>query len=150
MRSTFDTRLIDGKTIAAQLCVDVALRVSRLVREYALVPGLAVVLVGEEAASQTYVRAKGKAMRDVGISSFEHQLPASISKDALLELIAVLNADDQVHGILVQLPLPPQIDTTQVIGAISPDKDVDGFTVANAGRLFTGQDALLPARPRAA
>jgi methylenetetrahydrofolate dehydrogenase (NADP+)/methenyltetrahydrofolate cyclohydrolase len=140
-------RIIDGKAIAEALRQDVAAGVARLVREVGLTPGLAVVLVGEDAASQVYVRTKAKATRDAGMASFEHKLPADTAQAALLALIAELNRRKDVHGILVQLPLPKHIDTTAVIEAIDPAKDVDGFHVVNVGKLSTGQDALVACTP---
>src|SRR5262249_46921605 len=110
-------------------------------------PGLAVVLVGEDPASQVYVRSKGKATVAAGMESFEHKLDPSISQADLINLVKELNADDAVDGILVQLPLPPQIDEQAVIAAIDPDKDVDGFHVENAGRLAVGEEALVPCPP---
>ena len=110
-------------------------------------PGLAVVLVGEDAASQVYVGAKGRATREAGMASFEHRLPADTSQADLVALVKRLNADPAVDGILVQLPLPPQIDEQAVIATIDPDKDVDGFTVINAGRLAVGQPGFVPCTP---
>jgi methylenetetrahydrofolate dehydrogenase (NADP+)/methenyltetrahydrofolate cyclohydrolase len=140
-------RIIDGKAIAEALRQDVAAGVARLVREVGLTPGLAVVLVGEDAASQVYVRTKAKATRDAGMASFEHKLPADTAQAALLALIAELNRRKDVHGILVQLPLPKHIDTTAVIEAIDPAKDVDGFHPINVGRLASGVRALAPCTP---
>jgi methylenetetrahydrofolate dehydrogenase (NADP+)/methenyltetrahydrofolate cyclohydrolase len=130
--------LIDGKAFAAGLRGRVAQAVARLKAEQKLTPGLAVVLVGEDPASQVYVRSKGKQTVEAGMNSFEHKLDAATSQEALLAKVAELNADPAVHGILVQLPLPPQIDSQTVLAAIDPDKDVDGFHVINAGRLATG------------
>ncbi len=110
-------------------------------------PGLAVVLVGEDAASQVYVGAKARATREAGMASFEHRLPADTAQDALVALVRTLNADPAVDGILVQLPLPPQIDGQAVIAAIDPDKDVDGFTTTSAGRLAVGQEGFVPCTP---
>jgi len=130
--------LIDGKVFAAELRGRVADTVAKLKAGHGLTPGLAVVLVGEDPASQVYVRSKGKQTVEAGMNSFEHKLEASASQEELLAKVAELNADPAVHGILVQLPLPPQIDTQTVLAAIDPDKDVDGFHVINAGRLATG------------
>ncbi len=143
--------LIDGKAFAADLRGRVAAAVETLKAEHGLTPGLAVVLVGEDPASQVYVRSKGKQTLEAGMNSFEHKLDASTSQETLLAKVAELNADPAVHGILVQLPLPPQIDTQTVLAAIDPDKDVDGFHVINAGRLMTGgkgaEAPLVPCTP---
>lgn len=125
----------------------IADEVRSLFDEAGLKPGLAVVLVGHDPASQVYVGAKHKATIAAGMKSFEHRLPAETSEDVLLGLIAQLNADPYVHGILVQLPLPAHLDASAVIAAIDPSKDVDGFHVVNAGHLATGQDALVPCTP---
>lgn len=138
--------LIDGKGFASGLRARVGLAVSAL-SNAGIVPGLAVVLVGEDPASQVYVRSKGRQTVEAGMQSFEHRLPDTCSQAELLELVAQLNADASVHGILVQLPLPAQIDAAAVIEAIDPAKDVDGFHPVNAGRLATGQDALVPCTP---
>jgi methylenetetrahydrofolate dehydrogenase (NADP+)/methenyltetrahydrofolate cyclohydrolase len=140
-------RLIDGKAFAAGLRVRIATRVAAFAETVGRAPGLAVVLVGEDPASQVYVRSKGKQTIEAGMLSFEHRLPADTSEAALLALVEQLNADDAVDGILVQLPLPPQIDERAVLAAIDPAKDVDGFHVINAGRLATGQEALVPCTP---
>jgi len=137
-------RIIDGKSIAASLRARVGAEVARLPAP----PGLAVVLVGEDPASAVYVRNKGTATREAGMRSIEHRLPADASQAALLALVARLNADDEVDGILVQLPLPRHVDAQAVIAAIDPAKDVDGFHVVNAGLLATGGDALVPCTPR--
>lgn len=142
-------RIIDGKAIAAGLRAKVAGEVGRLSRSHGLVPGLAVVLVGNNPASEVYVGSKAKMTAEVGMRSFDHRLPASTSEEELLELIGELNADHTVHGILVQLPLPAQIDPRKVIAAIDPDKDVDGFNPTNAGRLATGLFGLVPCTPLA-
>jgi methylenetetrahydrofolate dehydrogenase (NADP+) / methenyltetrahydrofolate cyclohydrolase len=136
-------RLIDGKAYAAGLRARVAAAAVALGRA----PGLAVVLVGEDPASQVYVRNKGEATRAAGLASFEHKLPATTAEADLLALIVQLNADPAIDGILVQLPLPSHIREAAVINAIDPDKDVDGFHVVNAGRLATGQSALVPCTP---
>ena len=139
--------IIDGKAFAARLREQVAVGVDRFRAATGRGPGLAVVLVGEDPASQVYVRAKGKAMLAAGMESFEHRLPDATSEQELLYLIARLNADERVDGILVQLPLPPQIDERKLIGAIDPAKDVDGFTTENAGRLAVGEPGLVPCTP---
>ena len=140
-------RVIDGKAIAAALRAKVAGEVQRLSREHGLVPGLAVVLVGENPASAVYVRNKSTQTAEAGMRSFDHRLPESVSEADLLALVAQLNADPAVHGILVQLPLPPQIDSQKVLAAVDPMKDVDGFHPVNAGRLATGLPALVPCTP---
>lgn len=139
--------LIDGKAFAARLRARIAGEVAALKAAHGVTPGLAVVLVGEDPASAVYVRNKGKATREVGMESFEHRLPAEVSQADLLALVARLNGDPAVNGILVQLPLPAHIDEAAVINAIAPEKDVDGFTVLNAGRLATGQRAMVPCTP---
>ncbi len=139
--------IIDGKAFAAALRGRVAGAVTALKRDHGLTPGLAVVLVGENPASQVYVRSKGKQTQETGMNSFEHKLPAETTQADLLALIGRLNADDSVHGILVQLPLPDQIDEQSVIDAVDPAKDVDGFHVINAGRLATGGKAMVPCTP---
>jgi methylenetetrahydrofolate dehydrogenase (NADP+)/methenyltetrahydrofolate cyclohydrolase len=139
--------IIDGKVYANALRQRLRSRVARLKDAHGFVPGLAVVLVGEDPASQVYVRNKAKATNDAGLRSFEHRLPATASQAELMELLARLNADDAVDGILVQLPLPRQIDASAVINAVNPDKDVDGFHVVNAGRLASGQPGLVPCTP---
>ena len=140
-------RIIDGKMIAADLRGKVTDAVHRLRRDRGLVPGLAVVLVGENPASEVYVRNKSKAVAEAGMQPFDQQLPETTSEAELLDLVATLNADPQVNGILVQLPLPPQIDTQKVIAAIDPDKDVDGFHPLNVGRLASGLPGLVPCTP---
>ena len=137
--------IIDGKTFAANLRLDIAKAVASI--KSSVTPGLAVVLVGEDPASQVYVRNKGKACAEAGIASFETLLPSTTTQEALLAEIARLNANPTVHGILVQLPLPAHIDAQLVINAIDPMKDVDGFHVINAGRLAVGQDGLVPCTP---
>ena len=138
---------IDGKAFAEGLRERVGEAVSSLQRDHGLTPGLAVVLVGEDPASQVYVRNKGKQTLEAGMKSFEHKLPDTTSETELLGLIDQLNADPDVHGILVQLPLPDQIDSHAVINAINPDKDVDGFHLINVGRLSTGASGLVPCTP---
>ena len=139
--------VIDGKAIAQELRASIASATAALSRDHGIVPGLAVVLVGNDAASEVYVRSKSKAVTEAGMCSFDHKLPADTSQPDLLALIESLNADPSVHGILVQLPLPPQIDSALVLNTIDPGKDVDGFHPVNAGRLATGQPALVPCTP---
>ena len=138
---------IDGKAFAGALRGRVAAGVAAFEAQTGRVPGLAVVLVGSDAASDVYVRSKGRATREAGMAGIEHRLPADTTQDALLALVAVLNADATIDGILVQLPLPPQIDSAAVIAAIYPDKDVDGFHVVNAGRLAVGATGFVPCTP---
>ncbi|MDX3885939.1 MAG: bifunctional methylenetetrahydrofolate dehydrogenase/methenyltetrahydrofolate cyclohydrolase FolD [Sphingomonas sp.] len=138
---------IDGKAYAAGLRQRLAAAVPAFEQATGRVPGLAVVLVGEDPASAVYVRSKGKATVEAGMASFEHKLPADTSEADLLALVDQLNRDATVDGILVQLPLPRQIDEQRVIAAIDPDKDVDGFHVANAGRLAVGQPGFVPCTP---
>jgi methylenetetrahydrofolate dehydrogenase (NADP+) / methenyltetrahydrofolate cyclohydrolase len=140
-------RIIDGKIIAAELRTRVAEEVARVGRDHALTPGLAVVLVGNDPASEVYVRSKHKQTQAAGMASFEHRLPADVAQDELLALIAKLNRDTTVHGILVQLPLPKSIDTEKIVAAIDPAKDVDGLHPNNAGRLAGGLPALSPCTP---
>ncbi|MHB1216885.1 MAG: bifunctional methylenetetrahydrofolate dehydrogenase/methenyltetrahydrofolate cyclohydrolase FolD [Alphaproteobacteria bacterium] len=139
--------IIDGKGFAANLRATIGRQVAVLTKEHGLVPGLAVVLVGEDPASQVYVRSKAKQTVEAGMRSFEYKLPATTGQTELLALVAKLNADPAVNGILVQLPLPKQIDPAAVLDAIDPAKDVDGFHVINAGKLATGGDALVPCTP---
>ncbi|MBI3507054.1 MAG: bifunctional methylenetetrahydrofolate dehydrogenase/methenyltetrahydrofolate cyclohydrolase FolD [Proteobacteria bacterium] len=140
-------RRIDGKAIAADLRAAVALEVDELEEKHRFTPGLAVVLVGGDPASQIYVGAKHKATLEVGMKSFEHKLPADTAETVLLDLIQQLNRRDDVDGILVQLPLPKHIDSMKVLDAIDPAKDVDGFHAMNAGLLATGRPALVPCTP---
>ena len=140
-------RIIDGKVIAAELRARVAAEVARLQREHRLTPGLAVVLVGSDPASQVYVRSKHKQTQEAGMASFEYVLPADVAQDELLALIEKLNRDPVVHGILVQLPLPKSLHTETIINAIDPAKDVDGLHPNNAGRLAGGFAALSPCTP---
>jgi methylenetetrahydrofolate dehydrogenase (NADP+) / methenyltetrahydrofolate cyclohydrolase len=139
--------IIDGKAFATGLRERIGAAVANLQAAHGLTPGLAVVLVGADPASQIYVRNKNKATLEAGMNGFEHVLATGTSQQALLDLIATLNADDAVHGILVQLPLPDQIDEQAVIDAIAPAKDADGFHVINAGRLATGGNAMVPCTP---
>jgi methylenetetrahydrofolate dehydrogenase (NADP+) / methenyltetrahydrofolate cyclohydrolase len=141
--------VIDGKAIAAGLRGRVMTAVRGLADDHGIVPGLAVVLVGEDPASEIYVGAKTKMSAETGMRSIDHRLPASASQAELLALIARLNGDRDVHGILVQLPLPPQIDPHAVIAAIDPGKDVDGFHPLNVGRIAIGLPALAPCTPQA-
>jgi methylenetetrahydrofolate dehydrogenase (NADP+) / methenyltetrahydrofolate cyclohydrolase len=140
-------KIIDGKAIAADLRARTASEVARVKRDHALTPGLAVVLVGNDPASEVYVRSKHTQTQAAGMASFEHKLPADIAQEELLALIARLNRDESVHGILVQLPLPKSISTETVINAIDPAKDVDGLHPQNAGRLAAGFAALSPCTP---
>ena len=140
-------RIIDGKTISADLRGKVTDAVHRLRRDRGIVPGIAVVLVGKNPASEVYVRNKSKAVTESGMHPFDRHLPESVTDAELLDLIAELNADEQVNGILVQLPLPPQIDPQKIIAAIDPAKDVDGFHPINAGRLASGLPGLVPCTP---
>ena len=139
--------IIDGKAIAERVRADVAAKVAVLKRERGVVPGLAVVIVGDDPASHVYVRNKGQQTIAAGMRSLEHKLPATTSETSLLELIGDLNRADDVHGILVQLPLPRHIDARKVIEAIDPMKDVDGFHPINVGRLSIGERALVPCTP---
>jgi methylenetetrahydrofolate dehydrogenase (NADP+)/methenyltetrahydrofolate cyclohydrolase len=139
--------IIDGKSFAEKLRGQVAAKVATIAERDGIVPGLAVVLVGEDPASQVYVRNKGRQTVEVGMQSFEHKLPDTTSQQALMDLIDKLNGDDAVHGILVQLPLPAQIDEKAVINRINPDKDVDGFHLTNVGRLSIGDNGIVPCTP---
>ena len=140
-------KIIDGRAIAADLRAAVAEEVRRLVAAHGLQPGLAVVLVGDDPASKTYVGSKSRGLVEVGMRPFDYHLPVSTSEAELLDLIAKLSADTAVSGILVQLPLPPQINPARIFASINPDKDVDGFHPINAGRLMTGLPALVPCTP---
>ena len=140
-------RRIDGKAFADGLRARIARDVAALRRDHGITPGLAVVLVGEDPASQVYVRNKAKQTVEVGMTSFEHRLDAATPEAELLALIDRLNADPAVNGILVQLPLPRHMNETAVINAVDPAKDVDGFHILNAGRLATGQKAMVPCTP---
>ncbi len=139
--------IIDGKAFAAKVRGQVAEHVNRIKEENGITPGLAVVLVGEDPASQVYVRSKGKQTLEAGMNSYEHKLDADTSQDDLLKLIADLNADADVHGILVQLPLPKHLNEDLVINSIAPEKDVDGFHISNVGLLGTGQKSMVPCTP---
>ncbi len=138
---------IDGKAIAAKVRADVAADVARIKAEHGFVPGLAVVLVGEDPASKVYVRNKAQQTVEVGMESFEHKLDETVTEEFLLDLVAKLNADPKVHGILVQMPLPKHIDSNKVLESIDPAKDVDGFHPMNVGKLSIGERALAPCTP---
>jgi|TARA_B110000238_G_scaffold6209_1_gene6208 methylenetetrahydrofolate dehydrogenase (NADP+) / methenyltetrahydrofolate cyclohydrolase len=140
-------QIIDGKVFAARVRGQVAEHVARLKADHAIVPGLAVVLVGEDPASQVYVRSKGKQTVEVGMHSVEHKLDVQTSEANLLAVIDQLNADPAIHGILVQLPLPKHLNEELVIGRIDPAKDVDGFHISNVGLLGTGQKSMVPCTP---
>jgi methylenetetrahydrofolate dehydrogenase (NADP+)/methenyltetrahydrofolate cyclohydrolase len=138
---------IDGKAIAAKVRADVAAEVARMRAQYGFVPGLAVVLVGEDPASKVYVRNKAEQTVECGMQSFEHKLPEETTEAALLDLVARLNRDPAVHGILVQMPLPKHIDSVKVLESVDPAKDVDGFHPVNVGKLSIGERALAPCTP---
>jgi methylenetetrahydrofolate dehydrogenase (NADP+)/methenyltetrahydrofolate cyclohydrolase len=140
-------KIIDGKAFAENIRNKIAAQVASVQKAHGFTPGLAVVLVGEDPASKVYVRNKGEQTKASGVASFEYKLDATTSQETLLKLIDQLNKDAKVNGILVQLPLPKQIDAQAVINAIDPDKDVDGFHVVNAGRLATGGQGLVPCTP---
>lgn len=139
--------IIDGKTFAADVRLRVGKNVNHLKEEHGITPGLAVVLLGEDPASEVYVRSKGKATKEAGMNSYEFKLPVHTSESDLLALIDRLNADAAVNGILVQLPLPDHLDSDLVINAIDPAKDVDGFHISNVGLLGTGQKSMVPCTP---
>ncbi|MEO1611133.1 MAG: bifunctional methylenetetrahydrofolate dehydrogenase/methenyltetrahydrofolate cyclohydrolase FolD [Pseudomonadota bacterium] len=140
-------KIIDGKAFAATVREKVAAHVATLKADHGITPGLAVVLVGEDPASQVYVRNKGKQTVEVGMNSYEHRLDATTGQAELMTLIDALNHDPSVHGILVQLPLPSHLDEDAVINAISPAKDADGFHISNVGLLGTGQKSMVPCTP---
>jgi methylenetetrahydrofolate dehydrogenase (NADP+)/methenyltetrahydrofolate cyclohydrolase len=142
-----EAAIIDGKAFAARLRDKITARVAALKRDHGVVPSLSVVLVGEDEASQVYVRNKGKQTEAAGMISATHRLPPDTPENELLDLIAGLNGDQAVNGILVQLPLPEHIDEAKVIAAIDPAKDVDGFHASNVGRLWTGIEAPVPCTP---
>ena len=144
---TTDPKIIDGKAFAEGLRVKVARQVAVLKEKHGFLPGLAVVLVGEDPASKVYVRNKGEQTKASGMASFEHKLPPTTSQAELLALIDKLNKDPNVNDILCQLPVPKQIDPQAIINAIDPAKDVDGFHVVNAGKLATGGEGLIPCTP---
>ncbi len=142
-----EARIIDGKAFAEGLRTRIAAEVQQLKASHGLQPGLAVVLVGEDPASQIYVRSKGEQTDQVGMKSITRRLPASTTQEELLSVVAELNADKSVHGILVQFPVPPPLQQAPVVAAIDPDKDVDGLHVINAGRLASGLPGLVPCTP---
>jgi methylenetetrahydrofolate dehydrogenase (NADP+)/methenyltetrahydrofolate cyclohydrolase len=139
--------IIDGKAFSVKLRGEIKRKVDLLKKNHSLTPGLAVVLVGEDPASQVYVRNKGKQTIEVGMNSYEHKLSKEASQDELLSLIDALNNDPAVHGILVQLPLPGHIDEALVINSVAADKDVDGFNLSNVGKLATGAEGIVPCTP---
>ncbi|KPD13073.1 bifunctional methylenetetrahydrofolate dehydrogenase/methenyltetrahydrofolate cyclohydrolase FolD [Phaeobacter sp. 11ANDIMAR09] len=139
--------IIDGKAFAATVREKVAGHVARLKEEHGITPGLAVVLVGEDPASQVYVRSKGKQTVETGMNSYEHKMDAETSEEDLLAVITKLNNDPAVHGILVQLPLPGHLNEDLIINSIAPEKDVDGFHISNVGLLGTGQKSMVPCTP---
>jgi methylenetetrahydrofolate dehydrogenase (NADP+)/methenyltetrahydrofolate cyclohydrolase len=140
-------QILDGKLFSKKLRDQVAKHVTILEKEYKVTPGLAVVLVGEDPASQVYVRSKGKQTIEAGMKSYEHKLNEDTSEEDLLALVNQLNDDDDVHGILVQLPLPKHINEASIINSINPEKDVDGFHISNVGLLATGQKSMVPCTP---
>ena len=140
-------QILDGKLFSKKLRDQVAKHVTVLEKEHKVTPGLAVVLVGEDPASQVYVRSKGKQTIEAGMKSYEHKLNEDTSEEDLLALVNQLNDDDEVHGILVQLPLPKHINEDSVINSINPEKDVDGFHISNVGLLATGQKSMVPCTP---
>src|SRR6185437_11811790 len=142
-----EARLIDGVALAAELRRRIAEAVAAMQARHGVVPGLAAVLVGDDPASRIYIRNKQRACVTAGLASFEHELPGDASEAAVLETIGALVADERVDGILVQLPLPPQVDPRSVIAAIGSDKDVDGFHPLNMGRLAAGETAMVPCTP---
>ncbi|MDB2414921.1 bifunctional methylenetetrahydrofolate dehydrogenase/methenyltetrahydrofolate cyclohydrolase FolD [Rickettsiales bacterium] len=141
-------KIIDGKAFATNLRQEIAKKVSILKKKHNITPGLAVILVGEDPASQVYVRNKGKQTKDAGMNSYEFKLPDTVSQEELIAKIEELNADDNINGILVQLPLPKHIEEKAAINAISTAKDVDGFHIENVGKLSTGQECLVPCTPQ--
>lgn len=139
--------IIDGKAFASQVRADVGKKAAVLKEKYGLIPGLAVVLVGNDPASEVYVKNKGRSTLEAGMQSFEYKMDSEVSQEEVLARVENLNTDDRVNGILVQLPLPNQVDADAVIASINPEKDVDGFHINNVGLLNTGQDALIPCTP---
>lgn len=139
--------ILDGRAFAANVRAEVGRHVARLGQEHGIVPGLAVILVGQDPASEVYVRNKGKQALAAGMNSFDHRLPADTAEAALLDLVDALNEEPSVHGILVQLPLPAHIDADRIIDRIAPAKDVDGFHVSNAGLLASGRPGVVPCTP---
>ena len=148
MKKTENAKIIDGKGFAAALRGRIGAQAAKLKAEHGLRPGLAVVLLGEDPASRVYVRAKSKAIAEAGMQAFDRSLPGQTSEAELLALVGELNADPDVHGILVQLPLPGHIDARAVIDAVDPAKDVDGFHVVNTGKLWAAGGALVPCTPQ--
>lgn len=144
---TIQTRIIDGKAIAKRQRGMLKTLVEQLYKKHGLIPGLGVVLVGDDPASDVYVRNKVAASREVGINSFERRLPADITEADLIREVESLNKSTEVHGMLIQLPLPAHINESNVIAAISPEKDVDGFQPVNVGKMWLGEDGLLPCTP---
>jgi methylenetetrahydrofolate dehydrogenase (NADP+)/methenyltetrahydrofolate cyclohydrolase len=142
-----DANIIDGKAMAANLRADIGRRVTLLKEGHGVTPGLSVVLVGEDPASEVYVRNKGKSTLEAGMNSNTYKMPVNASHDDVMAKVEELNNDPTVHGILVQLPLPDQVDSDAILNAINPDKDVDGFHTLNVGRLNSGQDAMVPCTP---
>jgi methylenetetrahydrofolate dehydrogenase (NADP+) / methenyltetrahydrofolate cyclohydrolase len=140
-------KIIDGRAFAETVRGRVADHVARLKRDHGLIPGLAVVLVGQDPASEVYVRNKGRQTAEAGMASFEHKLPMATSESDLVAIVRKLNADPAVHGILVQLPLPSHLNADLVINTIDPAKDVDGFHISNVGLLATGQKSMVPCTP---
>ncbi len=140
-------QIIDGKAVAADIRTEVAVRAAALIKDRKVTPGLGVILVGENPASLSYVTAKEKACAENGLQSFERRLPENATQDQLLAIVDQFNRDPQIHGILVQLPLPKQISEAAVIAAINPDKDVDGFTPINVGRMVLGEKCFMPCTP---
>ncbi len=143
-----EAHIIDGKAFAAGLRARIGDKVAQVKRDHGVTPGLAVVLVGEDPASQIYVRNKGKQTKEAGMNSYEFKLPETASEEEVLDRVRALNADPDVHGILVQLPLPDQINEALILDTIDPDKDVDGFHVVNVGRLWAGLPSLVPCTPQ--
>lgn len=139
--------ILDGKVLSDKIKSTVKLEVQELQQKYKITPGLAVILVGNDAASATYVKMKSKACHDAGIYSVVHEMPETISQDSILNTIAMMNQNPNIDGILVQLPLPSHIDTTKILEAIEPAKDVDGFHPFNVGRVVSGLDGFIPATP---
>ena len=142
-----NAKIIDGKKLADKICNDVSEQADIIQKNHGIQPGLAVVLVGEDPASQIYVKNKGKRTIEVGFRSFEHKLDKKTSEKELLALITKLNNDKTVNGILVQLPLPEQIDAQKILDAINPEKDVDGFHAVNSGKLWSGLEGMVPCTP---
>ncbi|MFL2823588.1 MAG: tetrahydrofolate dehydrogenase/cyclohydrolase catalytic domain-containing protein, partial [Paracoccaceae bacterium] len=140
-------KLIDGKSFAVQIRSEIATQVKALLDSKGIKPGLAVILVGEDPASQVYVRSKGKQTIEVGMNSYEYKLDRHVSEGDLLGLIEKLNSDENVNGILCQLPLPDHLNSDLVINSINPEKDVDGFHISNVGLLATGQKSMVPCTP---